>query len=223
MHIEAGIINGAKIVLSYATASISFGIVAKLAIDSIKQSGVLSLILKSLIATILVFMFFQIFPHTPIGISELHLILGSTLFLIFGIAPTAIGLAFGLLIQGLFFAPLDIPQYGANVTTLLMPLFAMAYLSKRIIPENIAYKDIKYSQALKLSTAYQGGIVAWVAFWVFYGQGFSVETLVSVSSFGFAYLAVITIEPLIDLAVLAGIKSMDNLKNSKLIEQRVHN
>ncbi len=223
MHIETGIVQGAKMILSYGTAMASFGIVAKLAFDNIKKSGLLPLLLKSLIATVFVFMFFEIFPHHPIGISEVHLILGSTLFLIFGIVPTAIGLAGGLLIQGLFFAPFDIPQYGINITTLLMPLFAMAYLAKKIIPENIAYKDIKYSQALKLSITYQGGIITWVAFWAFYGQGFGVENLSAISSFGVAYLSVVLLEPFVDLAVLAGAKKLFNLKDSNLVGQRLYN
>ena len=223
MHIETGVVQGAKMILSYGTAIASFGIIAKLAFDNIKEKGLLPLLFKSLITTIFVFMFFQVFPHQPIGISEVHLILGSTLFLIFGVVPTAIGLAGGLLIQGLFFAPFDIPQYGINITTLLMPLFAMAYLAKKVIPENIAYKDIKYSQALKLSITYQGGIIAWVAFWAFYGQGFGVETLSAVSSFGVAYLSVILLEPFVDLAVLAGAKKLSNLKDSKLVGQRLYN
>ncbi len=41
----------------------------------------------------------------PVGVSEVHLILGTTLFLMLGAAPAAIGLAAGLLVQGLFFAP----------------------------------------------------------------------------------------------------------------------
>ena len=36
-----------------------------------------------------------------------------------------LALALGLLVQGLFFAPFDLPQYGMNVTTLLVPLFAL--------------------------------------------------------------------------------------------------
>ena len=54
----------------------------------------------------------------------MHLILGSTLLLLFGAGAAAIGLAVGLLIQGLFFAQFDLPQYGMNVTTLLLPLGA---------------------------------------------------------------------------------------------------
>ncbi|MFY9074150.1 energy-coupling factor ABC transporter permease [Malaciobacter mytili] len=223
MHIEAGIVHGAKMVLSYGTAAVSFGIAAKLAVKNIKQSGAIAMFVKTFIATILVFMFFEVFPHHPVGVSEVHLILGSTLFLIFGVAPTAFGLAFGLLIQGLFFAPFDLPQYSINVTTLLMPLFAMSYVALKIIPKNIAYKDIKYTDALKLSLMYQGGIVSWVAFWALYGQGFAVENLTSVVSFGIAYMSVVILEPFIDLAVLAGAKTLNSLKSSSYVEARLYN
>lgn len=87
------------------------------------------------------------------------MILGSTLFLLFGAAPSAIGLALGLLVQGVIFAPFDLPQYGMNVTTLLIPLFAVAMLAKRIIAPETPYVDLTSRQALALSTTYQGGIV----------------------------------------------------------------
>ena len=122
----------------------------------------------------------------------------------------------------MFFAPFDLPQYGINITTLLVPLFAMSLLAKKIIPENIAYKDIKYTQALKLSTAYQGGIVAWVAFWAFYGQGFGSENLAQVLSFGTAYMSVIILEPLVDLAVLAGAKALHGLKDTAAVDKRLY-
>jgi ABC-type Co2+ transport system permease subunit len=223
MHIEAGIVHGAKMVLGYGTAIVSFGIATKLAVESIKNSGILPMLVKTIITTLFVFLFFEVFPHQAVGISEVHLILGSTLFLIFGIAPAAFGLAFGLLIQGLFFAPLDLAQYGMNVTTLLMPLFVMGYLAKKIIPTNIAYKDIKYLDALKLSVIYQGGIVSWVAFWAFYGQGFSVESLSSVFTFGLAYMSVIILEPLVDLSVLVVVKTLNSLQNSPFVEIRLFN
>ncbi len=223
MHIEAGVVQGVKMLFSYGTAAVSFGIAGKLALDTIKNSGVVSFGVKTLISAILVFIFFEVFPHHPIGVSEVHLILGSTIFLIFGAAPAAFGLALGLLVQGLFFAQFDLPQYGINVTTLLMPLFAMSYLAKKIIPENIAYKDIQYKDTLKLSVAYQGGIVAWVAFWALFGQGFGAENLAAVSSFGLAYMSVVILEPLIDLAVLAGAKTLSSLENSSFVEKRLYN
>lgn len=221
MHMEPGIVQGAKIVLSYGTATVSLGIAAKLALDNIKESGMLSMIVKTIITTFLVLMFFEVFPHKPVGVSEVHFILGSTLFLIFGAAPAALGLALGLFVQGLFFAQFDLPQYGMNVTTLLMPLFAMSFMAKKIIPQNIAYKDIKYMDALKLSFIFQGGIVTWVAFWAFYGGGLGIENLTSVFSFGAAYMSVVILEPLIDLALLSAVKTVSSLQNSIFVNSRL--
>lgn len=223
MHIEPGIVAGAKIFLSYGTALAAIGFTGHKAFQTIKKDGVISLLTRSVFTTLAVLFYFQVLPHHPIGISEVHLIMGSTLFLIFGLAPAAIGLATGLLLQGLIFAPFDLPQYGVNLTTLLVPLFAMGLLAEKIIPAKTAYKDIKYTQALKLSTAYQGGIVTWVAFWAFYGQGFGAENLANVVTFGTAYMSVIILEPLVDLAVLAGAKTLDGLKGSFAVEQRLYN
>jgi Cobalt uptake substrate-specific transmembrane region len=223
MHIEPGVVDGAKIVLSYATAVASFGLAGKMALDTIrKEGGVGALAIRSLAATALVFGFFELLPHHPVGVSEVHLILGSTLFLILGAGPAAIGLALGLLIQGLFFEPVDLPQYGMNVTTLLVPLYGLSLLAKRIIPEKTPYVDLSYRQALALSTSYQGGIVAWVAFWAIYGHGVTVENLANVASFGAAYMSVVLLEPMIDLAVLAGAKAMRHLQRSVLVQQRVY-
>jgi hypothetical protein len=92
-----------------------------------------------------------------------------------------------------------------------------------VIAPNTAYVDLKYSQALALSTAYQGGIVAWVAFWAFYGQGFGAANMAAVFSFGAAYMLVVLIEPLADLAVLAGAKSLRGLRRSGLVTERLFN
>jgi hypothetical protein len=89
-----------------------------------------------------------------------------------------------------------------NVTTLLMPLFAIDALARRVIPAGRAYVDLRYADVLKLSLAYQGGIVAWVAFWAIYGQGAGAENMAAVLSFGAAYMLVVLIEPVADLAVL---------------------
>ncbi|NUB29238.1 energy-coupling factor ABC transporter permease [Azospirillum brasilense] len=223
MHIEPGVVDGAKIALSYATAAAGFAMAGKLARDDVRNNGgVAPLVLRSLIATALVFSFFEVFPHHPVGVSEVHLILGSTLLLLFGAGAASIGLAAGLLIQGLFFAPFDLPQYGMNVTTLLVPLWGISLLAKRIVPDATPYVDLKYSQALALSTAYQGGIVAWVAFWAFYGHGFTAETMTEVASFGAAYMTVIIVEPLADLAVLAVAKALRRQSRGPLFNVRLH-
>ncbi|MEN4045731.1 MULTISPECIES: energy-coupling factor ABC transporter permease [Sulfurimonas] len=209
MHIEAGVVEGAKMFLSYGTATAVLGATAKTAYDNIKENGALSLVFKSIIATIIVFCCFEVLPHYPIGVSEVHLILGTTIFLVFGIAPAAIGLALGLLIQGLFFAQFDLPQYGINVTTLLASMFVLNIAAKKVIPEGVAYKDISYTQLLKLSVVWEGSIVSWVAFWALYGQGFEVENLQNIATFGAAYMSVIIIEPLVDIAVLTAVKAYD--------------
>ncbi len=207
MHIEPGVVTGAKMLLSYATATGVIGASAKLAWDNIKESGFASFLVKTLISTFIVFFCFEVLPHYPIGVSEVHLILGTTIFLIFGIAPAAFGLILGLLFQGLLFEHADLPQYGINVTTLLASILFLDMVAKRVIPKNTAYKDISYSQLLKLSIAWEGAIVSWVAFWALYGQGFSAENLHNVFTFGLAYMSVVIIEPLVDLAVLAGVKA----------------
>jgi len=221
MHIEPGLVADSKIWLSYVTAAGAVAFSAKLAWTEIKERGALSLIGRSIATTALVFTFFEVLPHYPVGVSEVHLILGSTLFLLFGAGPAAIGLAIGLLLQGLFFAPFDLPQYGMNVTTLLVPLFALQALAKRIIAPSTPYVELKYRQALALSTAYQAGIVVWVAFWALYGQGFSMANVAAITSFGGAYLLVIVLEPLVDLAVLAIAKALHALRGSPFLETRL--
>lgn len=221
MHIEPGLVAEGKLWLGYLTATGAAGYGLKLAWQALRESGVLSLGLRSVATTALVFSFFEVLPHYPVGVSEVHLILGSTLFLIFGAAPAAIGLALGLLLQGLFFAPFDLPQYGMNVTTLLLPLFGLSALARRVIAPATPYVELKYRHALALSTAYQAGIVAWVGFWAFYGQGFTVGNFAAISSFGAAYMLVIVVEPLVDLAVLAGAKVLHGLRGSFLVERRL--
>ena len=208
--------------LAYGTAAGATAYAAKETFSDLRSSGLVSYAGRSAIAALGVFLFFEVLPHFPVGVSELHFILGSTLFLILGAAPAAFGLALGLLIQGAFFAPTDLPMYFVNLTTLLVPLFALHALARRIIPAGTAYVDLKYSQALALSVAYQGGVVAWVAFWVFYGQGFGAETMSSVLTFGGAYMLVVLIEPLADLAILATAKALRGLEGTGMVTPRLY-
>ena len=187
MHIEPGIVEGPKIILSYLTAGGAGAYALSLGFKHIKERGLDTLVLNTIATTALVFVFFQVFPHYPVGVSEVHLILGSTLFLIFGVAPAAFGLACGLLLQGLFFAPFDLPQFAMNVTTLLVPLFALQFVAHQAIS-----RDTPPPATPKVAT------------------------------FGVAYLAVIVIEPLADLAVLAGAKALRQVKGSGLLERRLY-
>ena len=222
MHIEPGIVAGPKMALAHGTAAAAAAYTARLAIDDLRTHGLASFALRTVIAAIGVFISFEVMPHFAVGISEVHFILGTTLFLILGAAPAAIGLALGLLVQGLFFAPTDLPMYFVNVSTLLWPLFAIDALAKRIIPAATPFVDLQYLDVLKLSLTYQGGIVAWVAFWAVYGQGFGSENLAAIASFGAAYLLVVLVEPVVDLGALAIAKALRPARHSPLIARRLY-
>lgn len=221
MHIEPELVSPEKMLLAYGTAAAAGAMTLKFAMDTLRERGLMSLVARTALATGAVFTFFEVFPHYPVGVSEVHLILGSTLLLIFGAAPAAFGLALGLLVQGLFFAPFDLPQYFANVTTLVAPLVAIKFLADRIIPANTPYVDLRYGQALALSATYQGGVVLWVGFWALYGQGFGADNLNAVVTFGGAYMLVVLLEPLVDLAVLAGAKLARGLGRTGLVTPRL--
>ena len=221
MHIEPGVVNETKMALSYAVATGAAGLTIKYSIDTLRQSNSRAFTLRFIMAALLTVFFFEVLPKFPVGVSEVHFIFGSTLFLLFGAAPAAIGLAAGLAIQGLFLAPTDLPQYFMNVSTLLFPLFAISWVAGRIIAPNTAYVDCTFKQVLKLSATYQAGIVAWVAFWAFYGKGFGADNISAVTSFGLAYLSVILIEPIVDVAFLAIAKLRRDVASSMLFTPRL--
>ncbi|MDX2484300.1 MAG: energy-coupling factor ABC transporter permease [Pseudodonghicola sp.] len=222
MHIEPGVVDGAKMALAAATAAGAAAYTAKEAFGDISRTNVATFAARTALAAVGTFVFFELLPHFPVGVSEVHFILGSTLFLLLGAAPTAIGLALGLLVQGLFFAPTDLPMYFVNVTTLLVPLFAIAALARRVVPKGTAYVDLRYGDVLKLSGAFQAGVVGWVAFWVFYGQGVTAASVQSVLTFGGAYMLVVLIEPLADLAVLAAAKSLRDTGLGRIFTPRLY-
>ena len=61
MHIEPGIVDASKIVLSYATAAAAIGLTAKMALDTIRRDGgVSALVLRSVATVALVFCFFEL-------------------------------------------------------------------------------------------------------------------------------------------------------------------
>lgn len=221
MHIEPGVVDAAKMGLAYTTAAGAAGYTVKEAILDVTSTNAGSFAIRAALATVGTFVCFELLPHFVAGVSEVHFILGTTLFLLLGAAPTALGLALGLLVQALFFAPTDLPMYFINVTTLLVPLFATSALARRIVPTHTAFSDLKYSDVLKLSAAFQGGVITWVAFWVFYGQGISADVMQSVLTFGGAYMAVLLIEPLVDLAALAAAKAARDTGLTRFLSPRL--
>jgi len=220
MHIEPGMVEGAKMALSYGTAAAAGGWSVKLILDDLKGHNPLSFALRAAIAVVVTFVCFEVLPHYAVGVSEVHVIVGTTLLLLLGAGPAAVGLAGGLAVQSLFFAPSDLPMFTVNVTTLLFPLIAIHAIARRVIPAHKPYVDLNYGDVLKLSLAYQGGIVLWVAFWVVYGQGVGIWS--DALAFGAAYMLVVIIEPVIDLGALALAKSLHRFRDSGAFVNRLH-
>ncbi|MDK3073178.1 energy-coupling factor ABC transporter permease [Sedimentitalea sp. JM2-8] len=131
MHIEPGTVHGAKMALAVATATGAAGVTVRLIAAELRTRHVQSLAARSLVAMLVCLMFFEVFPHVAVGLSEVHFILGTSLLLILGVVPAAVGLAGALGLQGLFFAPPDLPKYAVNVTTLLLPLFTIRWLARK--------------------------------------------------------------------------------------------
>lgn len=59
MHIEPGVVEGAKLVLSYATGTAALGYAARLAWVTAQKEGVLSVWLRAAVASVLVFGFLK--------------------------------------------------------------------------------------------------------------------------------------------------------------------
>ena len=223
MHIEPGVVEGSKLMAGYVMAAGTAGLTLHAVVKHIKTQGVIQLLAGACITTVLAILFFELLPHPSVGVSEVHLIIGATLVLLFGLAPTALGLGVGLLLQGLLFSPADMPQYGMNVTTLLASLFATAMLASKVIPEGTRYVDLNYGTVAKLSACFQGCIVSWVAFWTFYGHGLNIATLESIALFSVAYFPVVMIEVLISLSLLFVLRSVVwPQRFSCVMNQRLH-
>jgi ABC-type Co2+ transport system permease subunit len=221
MHIEPGIVDGTKMAIGYATAAGVISFTARGLLQDLIKGHIGRLIGVSLIATLLTFLSFEVLPHPTVGVSEVHLILGSTMLLLLGVAPTALGMMAGLALQGFIFAPSDLPQFGMNVTTLLASLFATAAVAKRFIPAQSRYVDLSYKDVVKLSLLFQGSIVAWVSFWVILGQGAGVSTLQSIGTFGSAYLSVIAIEVALNIALLAALRGSKSQALKRTLNPRL--
>jgi hypothetical protein len=215
MHIEPGVVDGAKLAIGYATAVGFMGLTFRYLIKDILKGHANRLLVETIVTAFITLLSFEVFPHPTVWVSEVHIILGSTLLLLFGLVPAALGMASGLLLQGMLFALSDLPQFGMSVTTLLASLFATALMIKKLAPNQSRYVDIPYGIIIKLSLLFQGLIVSWVSFWVIMGQGINISTLSSLATFASAYVPVIIIEVAVNVALLTifKVKPMSALKS----------
>lgn len=191
MHIEPGLIAPAKLTLAAAVAG---PLLLAYLPQVLKQPA---LLLRTLLAALFFSLFMQAF-HMKAGPSELHFLGAMPLYLSFGFVPTLLGLALGLLLQGLIFEPQDLVHLAVNSLSLMLPLMAVHYgLAKRLVHGE---RPITVKTLLQLDSAYYGGVIAMVGFWLAIGQG---ETSVAEwARFALSYAPVVLLEPLVTLGTL---------------------
>ncbi len=194
MHIEPGYVATAKI-LAANVASVA--LLGSQSVHLLKQP---QLIVRSLIAGVLFTLFMQAF-HLPVGPSELHFLGAMPIYLALGFVPALFGFAIGLAAQGLLFEPTDLVHLGVNTLSLAVPLMVVhATLGKRL---QAAGERLDVSRILKLDAAFYGGVTLMVGFWLAIGE---VATPLSAwLAFASSYAAVVAVEPVITLLVLAAI------------------
>lgn len=191
MHIEPGLIAPAKLMFAAGAAT---AVLACYVPALLRQP---SLALRSLLAALFFSCFMQMF-HMKVGPSELHFLGVMPLYLSFGFVPTLLGLALGLLLQGLIFEPQDLPHLAVNSLSLMLPLMVVHYgLARRWIRGE---GPLKLKNLFKLDTAYYGGVLAMVGFWLALGQ--TQTSPAEWATFALAYAPVVLLEPLVTLGVL---------------------
>lgn len=195
MHIEPGILSGAKIAAANLTA---IGLAAAQAPQLVKQP---QLVLRTLLAALFFSVFMQSF-HLPAGASELHFIGAMPIYLTLGFVPTLLGFGLGLLLQGVIFEPADLLHLGVNFLSLAVPLLALHLgLGRRLAAG--AATEIK--SVLKLDAAYYAGVAIMVGFWLSMGE--VATPFAEWITFAAAYLPVVLIEPVLTVAVVRLLQS----------------
>lgn len=195
MHIEPGILSGAKIAAANLTA---IGLAAAQAPQLLKQP---QLVLRTLLAALFFSVFMQSF-HLPAGASELHFIGAMPIYLTLGFVPTLLGFGLGLLLQGVIFEPADLLHLGVNFLSLAVPLLALHLgLGRRLAAG--AATEIK--SVLKLDAAYYAGVAIMVGFWLSMGE--VATPFAEWITFAAAYLPVVLIEPVLTVAVVRLLQS----------------
>ncbi len=195
MHIEPGILSGAKIAA------------ANLAATALVAAQAPELLMKPqrLLRTLLAALFFSVFMqsfHTPAGASELHFIGAMPIYLTLGFVPTLLGFGLGLLLQGGVFEPADLLHLGVNFLSLAVPLVALHATLGRRLASGAA---TRVGSVLKLDAAYYAGVAVMVGFWLAMGE--VATPFAAWAAFASAYLPVALIEPVLTVALVRLLQS----------------
>lgn len=201
MHIEPGIIAQAKVMVANVGAA---GVLLAYTKDLIKNPAD---IVRMLVAAVFFSLFMQAF-HVQAGPSELHFVGAMVIYLALGFAPTLIGFAVGLLLQGVLFDPMDLPHLAVNSLSLIVPLIAVHYTLGRKLREQdgvITWKNI-----LKLDAMYYSGVTVMVGFWL--AMSNVATSFGAWATFASSYLVLVACEPLLTYAALRLLKRHEGSK-----------
>lgn len=197
MHIEPGIISGAKLALAGLSAAAVFSFYIK----PILSQPIA--IFRSLIAALFFTLFMQMM-HMNVGPSELHFIGAMPMYLLLGFVPTLLGFGVGLLLQGLIFEPTDLMNLAVNALSLVLPLIAVHYsIGKRYFNESRGSR-INRKAILKLDALFYTGVTSMVGFWLLVSG--NQTPFASWATFAASYLLIVMLEPLLTFATIGLLK-----------------
>ena len=207
MHIEPGFVAPAKVMVANATAIGVMGMYAK---DLIKRPHNMA---KTLLGAVFFSIFMQSF-HVSVGPSELHFIGAMAMYLTLGFIPTLFGFSFGLLLQGMFFEPTDLPHLAVNSLSLMVPLITVHCVAGKELFDKSLGKRISLSTIFKLDAMYYAGVTSMVGFWLLIGD---VETpFSSWLAFATSYIAIVAFEPLFTYTT---VKLLKRYEGSFIVEK----
>lgn len=194
MHIEPGVLLAGKVAAANAVAVALVGTAALAALR--RPAALPTLLWRTLLAAGFFTLCMQAF-HLKVGPSELHFLGAMPMYLAFGLVPTLLGFALGLLLQGWLFEPADLLHLSVNTLSLALPLLAVhAGLGRRI-------GRIDLRAVLRLDAAYYAGVTAMVGFWLAIGE--VATPFADWLHFALSYTSVVALEPLLTVAVLLGV------------------
>ena len=201
MHIEPGFVSPLKVMLANFTATGLLGFYGKTLIINPFE------IIKVLLASVFFTVFMQSF-HMSIGPSELHFVGAMVIYLTLGFTPTLFGFALGLTLQGMFFAPTDLPHLAVNSLSLILPLLLVHYTEGKKLFDNTSGVVTSWKNIIKLDLIYYTGVTTMVGFWLMIGE---VQTpFAAWLSFASSYLAIVAIEPIISYTFIRFLKKHEN-------------
>ena len=197
MHIEPGLLAQSKLVLAAAAAAAVYLPFVPTLLKSPK------LWLRTLLAAVFFSVFMESF-HMQAGPSELHFVGAMPIYLAFGFVPTLFAFGIGLLLQGMLFEPQDLVHLAVNTLSLAVPLLVVHYSLGRKL------QQVKLKTVLQLDGAYYAGVVLMVGFWLTQAQ--EAFTFADWAVFGSSYIPLVIVEPIFTLAILWGLKRLENTR-----------